>query len=102
MVKPEGTGMPRLVISARLAPLPPSRSFIPALPSAFPSPKKKTYLGIISSLFLSRVFIALRRKAFVRVFKPKGFDPALSLCDIPPFRFLYKVGRDLINVRIIL
>jgi hypothetical protein len=21
-------------------------------------------------------------------------NPALSLCDIPPFRFLYKVGRD--------
>ena len=39
MVKPGGTGRPRLAISARLAPLPPSRSRRPALPSALPSPK---------------------------------------------------------------
>src|SRR5882672_2154655 len=44
MVKPGGTGRPRLAISARLAPLPPSRSRISALPSALPSPKVKTHL----------------------------------------------------------
>src|SRR5690606_9648467 len=34
MMKPGGTGRPRLVISARLAPLPPSRSLRSVLPSA--------------------------------------------------------------------
>src|SRR4051794_15878420 len=44
MVKPGGTGSPRLAISARLAPLPPSKSRNPALPSALPSPKLYTHL----------------------------------------------------------
>src|ERR1700722_422919 len=44
MVKPGGTGRPRLAISARLAPLPPSKSRNPALPSALPSPKVNTHL----------------------------------------------------------
>src|SRR6185437_16434239 len=44
MVKPGGTGRPRLAISARLAPLPPSRSRMLARPSALPSPKVKTHL----------------------------------------------------------
>src|SRR5882672_5681236 len=44
MVKPGGTGRPRLAISARLAPLPPRRSRKPALPSALPSPKVNTHL----------------------------------------------------------
>src|SRR6202048_3978301 len=44
MVKPGGTGSPRLAISARLAPLPPSKSRISALPSALPSPKVNTHL----------------------------------------------------------
>src|ERR1700733_14647055 len=44
MVKPGGTGRPRLAISARLAPLPPKRSRISALPSARPSPKVNTHL----------------------------------------------------------
>jgi hypothetical protein len=43
---PGGTGMPRLVISARPAPLPPSSSFIVPLPSALPSPKKYTYFAM--------------------------------------------------------
>src|ERR1700722_10331583 len=43
-VKPGGTGRPRLAISARLAPLPPSRSRRPALPSALPSPNVYTHL----------------------------------------------------------
>src|SRR3990172_7350117 len=46
IVKPGGTGMPRLVISARSHPFPPRRSRIPADPSAFPPPKKYTYLTI--------------------------------------------------------
>src|SRR6476620_1201619 len=44
MVKPGGTGRPRLAISARLAPLPPSKSRRPALPSALPSPNVNTHL----------------------------------------------------------
>src|ERR1700728_4292042 len=44
MVKPGGTGSPRLAISARLGPLPPSRSRKVALPSALPSPKVNTHL----------------------------------------------------------
>src|ERR1700760_965824 len=44
MVKPGGTGRPRLAISARLAPLPPKRSRMLALPSALPSPKVNTHL----------------------------------------------------------
>src|ERR1044071_959969 len=42
MMKPGGTGRPRLVISARLAPLPPSRS----LRSLLPSVKSYTNFGI--------------------------------------------------------
>src|SRR6266478_3652161 len=45
MVKPGGTGSPRFAISARLAPLPPSRSRICALPSALPPPKAYTHLA---------------------------------------------------------
>src|ERR1700738_1293010 len=44
MVKPGGTGSPKLAISARLAPLPPSKSRRPALPSALPSPNVNTHL----------------------------------------------------------
>ena len=40
MVKPGGTGMLRLTISARLAPLPPRSSFMAAVPSALLPPKK--------------------------------------------------------------
>src|SRR5580704_3604729 len=45
MVKPGGTGRPRLAISARFAPLPPRRSRISARPSALPSPKAQTHLA---------------------------------------------------------
>src|SRR5512140_1464298 len=50
MVNPGGTGRPRLAISARLAPLPPSRSRISALPSALPSPKVNTHLPAFTVL----------------------------------------------------
>src|SRR5215472_12545398 len=46
MVKPGGTGRPRLVISARLAPLPPRRS----LRSLFPSVKAFANFGTPRSL----------------------------------------------------
>ena len=39
IVNPGGTGTPIKFISARFAPLPPSRFLISALPSAFPFPK---------------------------------------------------------------
>ena len=39
IVKPGGVGSPAIVISARPAPFPPRRSFIPPLPSAVPSPQ---------------------------------------------------------------
>src|SRR5947208_9752858 len=49
MVNPGGTGMPILHISARLAPLPPSNSFIDPSPSAVFPPKKYTCLAMICS-----------------------------------------------------
>src|ERR1700741_2568816 len=62
MVKPGGTGRPRLAISARLAPLPPSRSRRPALPSALPSPNVYTHLfalmASVSGLFAGAGFLA--------------------------------------------
>src|SRR3954454_2457674 len=48
MVKPGGTGRPRLAISARFAPLPPSRSRMLAWPSALPSPKVNTHLPALA------------------------------------------------------
>jgi len=42
MVKPGGTGTPRLAISATLAPFPPRRSRIAAAPSARGPPKRYT------------------------------------------------------------
>jgi hypothetical protein len=42
IVKPGGTGSPILLISARLAPLPPSRAFMVRSPSAVPFPKRYT------------------------------------------------------------
>src|SRR6478672_10238602 len=50
MVKPGGTGKPRLAISARPAPFPPRRLRMSARPSALPSPKK--YAHFLLSLFL--------------------------------------------------
>src|ERR1041385_647089 len=52
MVTPGGTGTPALVISASPAPLPPSTSRMPALPSARPSPKKYTHCAEVSKSLL--------------------------------------------------
>ena len=51
-VNPGGTGIPKIFISARFAPLPPSKFFISALPSALPSPNRYTYFTILNPLYL--------------------------------------------------
>src|SRR5262249_16470505 len=53
MVKPGGTGRPMRHISARFAPLPPTRGFMPPLPSVFVLPNKYTYfpLGLEAWVF---------------------------------------------------
>src|ERR1700730_1695018 len=50
MVKPGGTGRPRLAISARPAPLPPRRLRMSARPSALPLPKPKTHFDLAGAL----------------------------------------------------
>src|SRR4029450_992808 len=50
MVKPAGTGRPRLGISARPAPLPPRRLRMSARPSALPLPKPKTHFDLAGAL----------------------------------------------------
>src|ERR1700722_7692028 len=64
MVKPGGTGRPRLAISARLAPLPPNRSRMAALPSALPSPNVNTHLPDFA--------------APPSIAEPSGFDAGLA------------------------
>src|ERR1700704_3448266 len=80
IVKPGGTGRPAFVISARPAPLPPSRSFMLRLPSAFPLPKKYTYffafpvlpalVPACPALFPARFFDMLRSPSVVRTWCP--------------------------------
>src|SRR5689334_19270271 len=55
MVKPGGTGRPRLVISARFAPLPPKRS----LRSLLPSVNSYTYFGTSAGI---RTLFSLRSR----------------------------------------
>src|SRR5258706_12632914 len=50
MVKPGGTGRPRLAISARPAPLPPRGLRMSARPSALPLPKPKTHFDLAGAL----------------------------------------------------
>src|SRR5713226_8240993 len=61
IVKPGGTGRPALVISASPAPLPPSRSFMLRLPSAFSAPKKYTYLAALTVGFFLVAFFDIHR-----------------------------------------
>src|SRR2546430_13646165 len=59
MVKPAGTGRPRLAISARPARLPPRRLRMSARPSALPLPKPKTHFdlaGALAESFLGGAF----------------------------------------------
>src|SRR5262249_39585294 len=51
MVKPGGTGKPRLAISARPAPLPPRRLRMSARPSALPLPKREAHLALAEDGF---------------------------------------------------
>src|SRR5260370_3361125 len=60
MVKPGGTGRPRLAISARPAPLPPRRLRMSTRPSALPLPKPKTHFDLAGALaegFLGGAFV---------------------------------------------
>src|SRR5207342_1788842 len=92
IVNPGGTGRPALVISARPEPLPPSRSFMFRLPSAFPPPKKYTCfrdLGFgVRDLPAGRfalAFFAIQRsgiKSFVvgkRITRSADLPPSLKL-----------------------
>src|SRR6266508_1870314 len=62
MVKPGGTGTPRFVISARLAPFPPSILFMSRVPSATPLPKKKTDCVIVSAAASEAELLRIRRR----------------------------------------
>src|SRR4051812_21316398 len=59
MVNPDGTGIPKLVMSAKLAPLPPKRSFILPVPSALPLPKKYTRFFEVFLLLVLVIFFAV-------------------------------------------
>src|ERR1017187_1982459 len=66
MVNPGGTGTPMLVISARFAPLPPSRFFMSLFPSALPPPKKYTRLMRFPAAWgLALDLVALEARALV-------------------------------------
>src|SRR6478672_13815124 len=86
---PGGTGSPRLAISARLAPLPPSKLRKSALPSALPSPSVNTHLpdfaasaaGLpamtLAAVFgagLAGLFRALRAEAGAAALARAGMD----------------------------
>src|ERR1700722_5948029 len=76
MVKPGGTGRPRLAISARLAPLPPSKSRICALPSALPSPNVNTHLPDFAASAAGLAAATL----------PAGFGAGLAAFFLKAFR----------------
>src|SRR5438093_4665109 len=61
IVNPGGTGTPRLVISARLAPLPPSTAFMSRVPSALPAPKKYTDRDSAAAAEAELVWVCWRR-----------------------------------------
>src|SRR5260221_3901251 len=92
MVKPGGTGRPRLAISARPAPLPPRGLRMSARPSALPLPKPKTHFDLAGALaegFLGGAFAAaagLRGAAvpagpLVIVFAPPGADLVIGFTE---------------------
>src|SRR6266404_8737312 len=94
MVKPGGTGSPRLAISARLAPLPPSKSRNPALPSALPSPNVNTHLpdfaassaGLLASS-LPTDFGAGLARLFFRALRTLAGGAALARAGVDGFDF---------------
>src|SRR3982074_971610 len=90
MVKPGGTGRPRLAISARLAPLPPSRSRRPALPSALPSPKVNTHLpdfAASAACLLATTFGAGLAGLFFNALRALAGGAALARAAIGGFDF---------------
>src|SRR4029079_2873599 len=72
IVKPGGTGRPMLAISARFAPLPPSRFFISFVPSAFPPPKKNVRFATFPA-FLRIAVLALTLTPFLWPFLSATF-----------------------------
>src|SRR5665647_2951928 len=94
MVKPGGTGSPRLAISARLAPLPPSKSRNPALPSALPSPKVNTHLpdfaasvaGLLATTLLAG-FGAGLAGLFFKALRARAGGAALARAGMDGFDF---------------
>src|ERR1700736_6420191 len=90
MVKPGGTGRPRLAISARLAPLPPSRSRRPALPSALPSPNVNTHLPDFAAStagLLAAAFGAGLAGLFFRALRAVAGGAALARAGTDGFDF---------------
>ena len=70
MVKPGGTGTPRLAISATLAPLPPKRSRIAAAPSARGAPKWYTYFLLRTARAVTRYSFAVSVSICARCSRP--------------------------------
>src|ERR1035437_4377904 len=94
MVNPGGTGSPRLAISARLAPLPPSKSRNPTLPSALPSPKVNTHLpdfaasvaGLLATTLLAG-FGAGLAGLFFKALRARAGGAALARAGMDAFDF---------------
>src|SRR3712207_4803209 len=112
---PGGTGRPALVISARLAPLPPSVSFIVRSPSALPLPKKYTNFPALAADFAARFgaafdppragavrVAALEDRAGVELFFAVFFlamsvcsRVSVSLCDVGAAAMAARWGRSI-------
>src|ERR1700733_13803563 len=92
MVKPGGTGRPRLAISARLAPLPPSRSRRPALPSALPSPNVNTHLPDFAASAAGLVPGGTDGFDFAAIFSAIFLDLATALAMTADIR---KLGKEM-------
>src|SRR5271163_3501375 len=94
MVKPGGTGRPRLAISARLAPLPPNRSRKAALPSALPSPNVNTHLpdlaasvAALSAIAVLTGFCADLTGLFLSALRAEAGGAGLARAAIDGFDF---------------
>src|SRR5947209_3583475 len=91
MVKPGGTGSPKLAISAKFAPLPPNRSRRPALPSAWPSPKVNTHLpdftAVAASLCAPGLFAAGLAATFFNALRAEATGAALARAGADGFDF---------------
>src|SRR5580765_8042822 len=98
MVKPGGTGKPRLAISARLAPLPPSRSFMPERPCALPPPKMYTHWPfgpVLAKAFALLLAGALRFGTGLLFLPDDGF--AISKFSLSQSGFFKPLSRRFLN-----